>query len=59
MSQSPKAELKMILHHPQVTLEAVSDVDVVAVQPLFCLSEVSGGTRHQDLRQYPGSALTS
>ena len=45
-------------HHPQVTPEGVSHEDVVEVQPLFCLIEVSGGIRHQDLRQCSGSALT-
>ena len=47
-----------LLHHPQVTPESVSHKDVVEVQPLFCLNEVSGGTRHQDLRQCSGNAFT-
>ena len=33
-------------NNPQATLEAILREDVVAVQPLFCLNEVSGGTRH-------------
>ena len=45
-------------HHPQVTPEGIPHEDVIEVQPLSCLNEVSGGTRHQDLRLCPGSALT-
>ena len=45
-------------HHPQVTPEGVPHKNVVEVQPLFCLNEVSGGTRHKDPRQCPGGALT-
>ena len=36
-----------LLCHPQVIPEGVSLEDVVEVQPLFCLNEISGGTRHQ------------
>ena len=43
-------------NQPQVTSEDISCKDVVEVQPLFCLNEVSGGTRHQNLRQCLGSA---
>ena len=33
-------------HHLQVTPEGAPHEDVVEVQPLLCLNEVSGGTRH-------------
>ena len=42
-------------HHLQVNPEGVPHEDVVV---LFFLHEVRGGTRHKDLRQCPGSALT-
>ena len=45
-------------HHLQVTPGGILNEDVVAVKPLFCLNEVSGGTCHKDLRQCPGRALT-
>ena len=45
-------------HHLQVTPEGVPHEDVVVVQPLLCLNEVSGETRHTYLRQCPGGALT-
>ena len=45
-------------HHLQVTPGGAPNEDVVVVQPLFCLNAVSGGTRHKDLRQCQGSALT-